>query len=117
VNRIASNSNQNPAPTNAPQGVDVLRVLDDVERGMRTVSTILADDMLEARAAVAELVADANRWRAVTDTYAGFQSRGGQMVAYISTPQWRGEWADFNDAIDRHFEINDAALSRIGSAK
>ena len=70
----------------------------------------------EARAAVAELIADANRWRAVTAVYAGFQARGDKMIAYISTPQWLGDWADFNDAIDRHFEINDAALANVGSA-
>jgi hypothetical protein len=71
---------------------------------------------VEARAAVAELIADANRWRAVTATYAGFQDRGGKMFAYISTPQWSGDWVDFNDAIDRHFEINDAALARARGA-
>ena len=68
------------------------------------------------RAEMAELIADANRWRAVTAVYAGFQTRGDKMIAYISTPQWLGDWADFNDAIDRHFEINGAALENVGSA-
>lgn len=70
----------------------------------------------EVRAAIAELIADANRWRAVTAVYAGFQDRRGKMSAYISTPQWVGDWEDFNDAIDRQFEINGAAQQADGGA-
>jgi hypothetical protein len=49
------------APTNAPQGVDVLRVLDDaIEVMYRDSYSAIPDDLTRARAAVSELIRAAN---------------------------------------------------------
>lgn len=95
-------------------GVDVLAVMDEMARVLYVRAESdddnrLAEQALQARAAVAELIADANRWRAVVAVHGGLQARGDQFAAYISTPIWVGDWASLNNAVDRQFGINEAA--------
>ena len=98
------------APTNAPQGVDVLAVMDEAATYGARMPASLAPDLREALAAVAELMKQAERLE-VAITFPGLvkPSTKNSNAGFVDMRDWYALMAQVQDM--------HAALSRIGSAK
>lgn len=108
----------------SPLPPEVAEALDAVDRAVQgeALHWSMAETLREAFIAmsakleaaegeVARLREDARRWHEI-QFCAGMQQRGQYLEIGISTPRWRvpADCMDFNEAFDRRYELDDAAL-------